>query len=212
MKDTTAITGGRPEELLRISTTAELLKAVELGIVDRTEARSLLGFGVKRGRWAKVQPRAGGRFTKDEVLPFNRFSEEAKQALLVAQGVADGQGRSQVATGDLLVALAGQSDGPGALALHVFGAGEEAVRSALAALAVNEVGAEGLGTTAELKSAMEFGFRSVAYPDEVGTEDLLLALAAGEGAAKAVLTQFGATPEAIRARLQQLEAEVAAPD
>ena len=55
-----------PGHRLRITTTAELLKAVELGIVDKTEARSLLGFGVKRGRLARVQPRTGGKFARGE--------------------------------------------------------------------------------------------------------------------------------------------------
>jgi len=49
---------------LRIRTTAELLKAVELGIIDRTEARGMLGMPIKRGRLAKLQPRRGGRFIK----------------------------------------------------------------------------------------------------------------------------------------------------
>jgi len=55
-----AMANSETGDRLRITTTTELLKAVELGIVDKTEARSLLGFGVKRGRLARVQPREGG--------------------------------------------------------------------------------------------------------------------------------------------------------
>src|SRR5215472_4821478 len=99
-----------PGTRLRITSTAELLKAVELGIVDRTEARSLLGFGVKRGRLAKLQPREGGRFTKgDQVLPFNRFSTSAQGAMLRAQELSKAGERGHPDTGDMLLALAGQA-------------------------------------------------------------------------------------------------------
>src|SRR5438105_15936515 len=99
------------ESQLRITSTAELLKAVELGIVDKTEARAMLGLPVKRGRLAKVQPRQGGRFVKDRglVYPFNRFSSIAQQALVQAQGLAGGEGRGHVETGDVLLALSGQA-------------------------------------------------------------------------------------------------------
>lgn len=83
-----------------------LLKAVELGIIDKTEARSLLGLPVKRGRMAKVQPRTGGRFAKgDSVLPFNRFAASAQEAMVTAQAAAAAAGRTTIETGDMLLAI-----------------------------------------------------------------------------------------------------------
>jgi len=192
------------ETRLRITTTAELLKAVELGIVDKTEARSLLGFGVKRGRMAKLQPRVGGRFTKggDQVLPFNRFSTSARDAMLQAQELSGERGHPD--TGDLLLALAGQAGSAAALALQAAGAGREQVSAALAGLARSEVPLAGLGPTAELKQAVEAAFHDVAYPAQVETRPLVLALAATEGVASAALAGLGVTPDALRAELGRL--------
>src|SRR5215469_872652 len=115
-----------PGHRLRITTTAELLKAVELGIVDRTEARSLLGFGVKRGRLARVRPRAGGRFVKgDQVLPFNRFSTAAGEAMVRAQELAKADGRGNPDTADMLLALVRQPGSAAGLALQGAGVDDE---------------------------------------------------------------------------------------
>ena len=58
------IRSGKPLRLM-ISSTAELFEAVRLGIVDKSEARKLLGFEVKRGRAAAALPRSPrGRFRK----------------------------------------------------------------------------------------------------------------------------------------------------
>jgi hypothetical protein len=128
-------TDQEPGARLRITTTAELLKAVELGIVDKTEARSLLGFGVKRGRMARLQPRVGGRFARsdedDQVLPFNRFTASAKDAMLEAQELSTVRHGGHPDTADLLLAVVRQPDGAGA-ALRGMGAGDEQVTAALA--------------------------------------------------------------------------------
>jgi hypothetical protein len=187
-------------EPLRITTTAELLKAVELGIVDKTEARALLGFGVKRGRLARVQPREGGRFVKDDqVLPFNRFSPGARDAMVRAQELSPA-GRPD--TADLLLAIAGGA-GSAAAALRVLGVGEEEVRSALTGLERNEAPLEGIGPTAQLKDVVETAFHGVSYPGQVGTRQLVLALAAREGIAMAALAGLGVTEQALRAELDR---------
>ncbi len=60
----THIKSGKPPRLM-ISSTAELFEAVRLGIVDKAEARRLLGFRPTRGRAASALPRGNrGRFTK----------------------------------------------------------------------------------------------------------------------------------------------------
>jgi hypothetical protein len=179
---------------LRITTTTELLKAVELGIVDKTEARSLLGFGVKRGRLARVQPREGGRFTKgDQVLPLNRFSASARDAMIQAQELSNSDGRSHPDTADLLLAVVRNAGSAAARALQGVGAGEERVRSALAGVERSESPVEGIGTA----------FHGVGYPGQVGTRQLVLALAGCDGLASAALAQVGVTVEALRAELDR---------
>jgi hypothetical protein len=183
------------ESPLRITTAAELLKAVELGIVDKTEARGLLGLGIKRGRLAKVQPRRGGKFTKGElVYPFNRFSEDAKAALLGAQELAKADGRT-VDTGDLLLALVQEG------ALASAGVDEARVRSALAQKERNETPVEGIGPSGEVKTAIETAFHGVAYPHDVGAEQILLALASCDGVARTVLAELGVTEATLRSTM-----------
>jgi hypothetical protein len=189
---------------LRITTTTELLKAVELGIVDKTEARSLLGFGVKRGRLARVQPREGGRFTKgDQVLPLNRFSASARDAMIQAQELSNSDGRSHPDTADLLLAVVRNAGSAAARALQGVGAGEERVRSALAGVERSESPVEGIGPSAELKTVIETAFHGVGYPGQVGTRQLVLALAGCDGLASAALAQVGVTVEALRAELDR---------
>ena len=196
--------GGR----LRIATTAELLKAVELGIVDRTEARSLLGFGVKRGRLARVQPREGGRFVKaDLVLPFNRFSSRAQEAMMQAQELAKTDGRGHPDSADLLLAVAGLAGSAAGLALRALGADEERVRSTLAGMERSEAPVEGLGPSAQLKQVVETAFHGVDYPGQVGTRQVVLALAASEGLGGAALARLGVTEAALRAELDRVAAD-----
>jgi len=196
--------GGR----LRITTTAELLKAVELGIVDRTEARSLLGFGVKRGRLARVQPREGGRFVKaDLVLPFNRFSSRAQEAMMQAQELAKTDGRGHPDSADLLLAVAGLAGSAAGLALRALGADEERVRSTLAGMERSEAQVEGLGPSAQLKQVVETAFHGVDYPGQVGTRQVVLALAASEGLGGAALARLGVTEAALRAELDRVAAD-----
>jgi hypothetical protein len=194
------------EDRLRIRTTAELLKAVELGIVDRTEARGLLGLPVKRGRLAKVQPRQGGRFARDDqVYPFNRFTAAAQQALVQAQGLATAEARGHVETGDMLLALVQQAECAAARALATIAVGEEQVRSKLGPLERGEDVLEGTGPTAQLKTVVETAFGRVAYPEEVGTWQLVLALASCEGRASDALSQLGASEAVLRGMTGRLD-------
>jgi hypothetical protein len=197
-----------PGHRLRITTTADLLKAVELGIVDRTEARALLGFGVKRGRLARVQPRAGGRFVRgDQVLPFNRFSAAAGDAMVRAQELSNTDGRGHPDTADLLLALVGQPGSAAGLALQATGVDDERVRATLAGLERNEAPVEGAGPSAPLKDVVETAFHGVAYPGQVGTRPLVLALAAREGVASTALARLGVTEQALRAELDRVSAD-----
>jgi ClpA/ClpB-like protein len=185
---------------LRLTTTDELLRAVELGIVDRTEARSLLGLGVRRGRFARVQPRAAGKFSRsDQVLPFNRFSGQSKRAMVIAQEAAQADGRTNIRTLDMLLALTQDRASVSGRALAALGVDEDKIRAAAqTAHAPAETTVEGMGPTAELKQVVERAFKAVDYPDDIGTEHLLLALATGDGVASAVLGALGLTDQAIR--------------
>jgi len=193
---------------LRIRTTAELLKAVELGIIDRTEARGMLGMPIKRGRLAKLQPRRGGRFVKgDLVYPLNRFSPTAQRALIQARGLATAEDRAHVETGDMLLALVQLAESAGARALRSIGVGEEQVRSKLQDVGKEEDVLEGTGPTSQLKTAIETAFQEVGYPDQVGTWHLVLALSSCEGRAHYALEQLGARERVLRARTDQFGAD-----
>ncbi|HEY8681174.1 MAG TPA: Clp protease N-terminal domain-containing protein [Candidatus Dormibacteraeota bacterium] len=193
-----------PTNNLRLTTTDELLRAVELGIVDRTEARSLLGLGVKRGRFAKVQPRAAGKFSKSEqVLPFNRFSGQSKKAMVLAQEAAQADGRTNIRTLDMLLALTQDRASVGGRALAALGVDGDKIRAAAqTAQATAETTVEGIGPTAELKQVVEHAFKAVEYPGDIGTEHLLLALATGDGVAGSVLRDLGLTEPSIRAAIR----------
>jgi Clp amino terminal domain, pathogenicity island component len=193
-----------PTSKLRLTTTDELLRAVELGIVDRSEARSLLGLGVKRGRFAKIQPRAAGKFSKsDQVLPFNRFSGQSKKAMVIAQEAAQTDGRANIQTLDMLLALAQDRASVSGRALAALGVDEDKIRAAAqTARATAETTIEGLGPTAELKEVVERAFEAVEYPGDIGTEHLLVALATGDGLASAALRDLGLTEQAIRAAIR----------
>jgi len=198
------VTEDGSDKRLTIATTAELLKAVELGIIDRTEARGMLGMPIKRGRLAKLQPRRGGRFVKgDLVYPLNRFSPTAQRALVEAEGLATAEGRAHVETGDMLLALVRQAESAGARVLRSIGVGEEQVRSKLEDVGKEEDVLEGTGPTSQLKTVIETAFNEVGYPDQVGTWHLVLALASCEGRAHHALEQLGAQERVLRATTNQ---------
>lgn len=186
---------------LRLTTTEELLRAVELGIVDKTEARSMLGLGVKRGRSARVQPRAGGRFSKsDRVLPFNRFSGQAKRVMVRAQETAQAEDRTTVNTLDLLLALASsaESSSSGRVLADLAIDEVKIVATAGSLSASPETVVEGIGPTAELKRVVERAFQLIEYPEDIGTEHLLLAMAGEDGIAGAVLGGLGLSDRVLR--------------
>jgi len=190
-----------PVPKLRLTTTDELLRSVELGIVDKTEARSMLGLGVKRGRFAKVQPRSAVRFAKgDRILPFNRFASQAKEAMVMAQETARADQRTTINTLDMLLALTamGSFSSSGRV---LAGLGVDRVKILAAAenaSVTSETSVEGIGPSAELKRVVERAFKVVDYPEDIGTEHLLLAIAGGEGIAGAVLGGLGVSEQAIR--------------
>jgi ATP-dependent Clp protease ATP-binding subunit ClpB len=139
----------------------------------------VLGLSVKRGRLARLQ----------------------------AQDLARVDGHAHIETADLLLAILGEPEGAGGRALRNLGVEEEPVRAGLARAERKETPLEGAGPTAELKGVIEAAFHAVAYPDEVGTRHLVIALAAGGGTAGGVLTELGVQEPALRAELDRGETE-----
>ena len=74
-----------------------------------------------------------------------------------------------------------------------------------------ETSVEGIGPTAELKQAVERAFGEVEYPGDIGTEHLLLALAACDGASNQVLRHLGLTADAIRTEIGAARREPGGP-
>jgi hypothetical protein len=68
---------------------------------------------------------------------------------------------------------------------------------------------EGIGPSAQLKEVIERAFHGVAYPAQVGTRQLVIALAATDGIASDVLGRLGVTEQALRTALPDEDAEPA---
>ena len=96
-----------------------------------------------------------------------------------------------------------QGEGVAAATLKDLGIARQQVKSRLAKVVDKEVPLEGLGTTAELKTAMEAACEAATYPDQVTAQDLLVALAETDGNAGAVLSTLGASDDVIRAGIDR---------
>ena len=138
---------------------------------------------------------------------FERFGDDARDAIVRAQEEASALGHDYIGTEHLLLGLLGV-EGRAAQALAALGVTPEAARADVAA----RVG-EGEGLlpggprpfTKRAKRAVEKALREAlaAGSDEIGTEHLLLALAARKGTAAEVLAALGADAERIRAQLDR---------
>jgi hypothetical protein len=100
----------------------------------------------------------------------------------------------------MLPAIA-SGEGPGAAILAALSRDYAKVKAALEAHPVPETSVAGLGPRVELKRAVERAFATVAYPKDIGTDQLLLAMAGSRGGAGAALAGLGVTKEAIRGPL-----------
>ena len=84
---------------------------------------------------------------------------------------------------------------------------EDRVGSTLDGMARSETPIEGIAPTTQLKDAVEAAFHRVGYPAQVGTRQLVLGLAAGEGIASGALATLGVTEPALRAELDRIGAD-----
>jgi ATP-dependent Clp protease ATP-binding subunit ClpC len=134
---------------------------------------------------------------------FERFSEGAREVIVLAQDEARALRHNYLGTEHLLLGLMRQEDGLAARLLESRGATLQRVRQAVLHIvgAGDEVVAGQVPFTPRAKDALELSMRSAVTSghNHIGTEQLLLGLLReGEGVAAAVLTTLGIDVEALR--------------
>lgn len=141
---------------------------------------------------------------------FNKFTREAKQALVVAQEVAKKTGTSYVGTEHLLIGILSQKSSLGATVLQNFGVTLENVNLVLKTVGRTQVPARSSknpgGLSGFAKKVIEDAIRSAHDFSHmfVGTEHLLYALVVQENtAATVILENMKISPEDIRQELLQ---------
>jgi ATP-dependent Clp protease ATP-binding subunit ClpA len=138
---------------------------------------------------------------------FERFTEGARRAIVLAQEEARSRNHSALGTEHLLLGIA-REGGAGARLLAVLGADRDDIRlrvDEIATAADDEPQAH-LPFTPELKKALELALRESIDTGavEVGTPHLVLGLLReGEGVAAKVLTAIGVEFDAARATLAE---------
>ncbi len=136
------------------------------------------------------------------MYPFERFTDDAKLALRMAQEEAERSNHSYIGTEHLLLGILRVPSGTAHVALKELGVTIDPVRSLIAgALARNErVLVAGIVPTSRVKKVIEMAFeeaRQLGHP-EVDTGHVLIALAIeGDGIAAHVLQDLGATAERV---------------
>lgn len=140
------------------------------------------------------------------MYPFERFTEDAKKALTLAQDEAERSGHSFIGTEHVLIGLT-RADGRARMLLEEFGVDTRTARENL--LAVTGAieprrAAERIIPTSRVKILIELAFVEARRlsSDVVGGEHLLLGvLIEGEGIGAHVLRDLGVSVDAVRERL-----------
>jgi ATP-dependent Clp protease ATP-binding subunit ClpC len=140
---------------------------------------------------------------------FERFTERARQVVLLAQQEAVSFGHDHIGTEHLLLGLIREEEGIAARALAEAGVELEAARaSVVAILGAGDPAASGqIPFTARGKRALELALREALALGHtwIGTEHLLLGLTrAGDGRATEVLTELDVDPGELRERVVAL--------
>ncbi|MFA5793297.1 MAG: ATP-dependent Clp protease ATP-binding subunit [Candidatus Gracilibacteria bacterium] len=141
---------------------------------------------------------------------FNKFTKEAKQALIVAQDVAKKTGTSYVGTEHLLIGILSQRSSLGTTILQNFGVTLENVNLVLKTVGRTQVSARSAknpgGLSGFAKKVIEDAIKSAhefSHPF-VGTEHLLYALVTQENtAATVILENMKIAPDDVRQELLQ---------
>jgi hypothetical protein len=139
--------------------------------------------------------------TGSGLYPFERFTDDAKKVLTLAQAEAERSRHSYIGTEHLLLALV-TSDTEAARLLRDLGVEETRVRSTIAnVLGRNErIVIQQIIPTSRVKKVIELAFAAARDEgsESVGPMHLLVALVEeGEGIAAHVLKDLGVTPEAL---------------
>jgi ATP-dependent Clp protease ATP-binding subunit ClpC len=144
------------------------------------------------------------------VYPFERFSNEAKGVLTLAQEEAERSRHSYIGTEHLVIGLMRQ-DGLASRALASLGQNTDELRQAIQQALGEEKGSTigSLIPTSRVKRVIEKAFDEArrhgsAY---VGTQHMLVALLIeGEGVGAQVLVKRGVTVDRVRGEIERLEA------
>jgi hypothetical protein len=143
---------------------------------------------------------------------FERFTERARQVVVLAQEEARTLGHNYIGTEHILLGLLREEEGTGARALEALDIGLEPVRAAVLQSVGpgQEPSAAQIPFTPRAKKVLELALRealSLGHTD-IGTEHLLLAVAREpEGVAMRILLDFNAGPEKIRNAVLKVLAE-----
>ncbi|MFA4814605.1 MAG: ATP-dependent Clp protease ATP-binding subunit [Candidatus Gracilibacteria bacterium] len=141
---------------------------------------------------------------------FNKFTKEAKQALIVAQEVAKKTGTSYVGTEHILIGILSQRNSLGSTVLQNFGVTLENVNLVLKTVGRTQMSQRGSknpgGLSGFAKKVIEDAIRSAHEFSHmfVGTEHLLYALVVQENtAATVILENMKISPEDVRHEILQ---------
>jgi ATP-dependent Clp protease ATP-binding subunit ClpC len=134
---------------------------------------------------------------------FERFTERARQVVVLAQDEARGFKHNYIGTEHLLLGLLREQEGLAARALESLGVTVEKVRAQVARIVGegDDVATGELPLTPRSKKVLELSLREAISLDHeyIGTEHILLGLVReGEGVAMHILSDFGADADVIR--------------
>ena len=147
---------------------------------------------------------------------FERFTERARQVVVLAQDEARRFKHNYIGTEHLLLGLLREEEGLGARALASLGVTLDDVRAEVARVAGagDEVKTGMIPFTPRAKKTLELALREALTlgHNYIGTEHILLGLAReGEGVAMRILLEFDADAEKIRSEIVGLLAGAASP-
>ncbi|MGO8687015.1 MAG: Clp protease N-terminal domain-containing protein [Candidatus Dormibacteria bacterium] len=147
------------------------------------------------------------------MYPFERFTEQAKKVLTLAQQEAERSHHSYIGTEHLLLGLLRQEEGIAAKALHHLGLEIGAVRSTIdSVLGRSErLMIQQIIPTTRVKKVIEIAFEEARRMGTtyVGTEHLLVGLLIeGDGIAAHVLDDLGASLDKVRGEIDRLHHEM----
>jgi ClpA/ClpB-like protein/UvrB/UvrC motif-containing protein len=144
----------------------------------------------------------------DQMYPFERFTEDAKRALTLAQEEAERSRHSYIGTEHLLLGLVRVPSGTAHVALRELGVSINPVRTMIDAAVAGNVrpAVKSVHPTSRVKKVIEMSFdeaRRMGHP-EVDTAHVLIGLVMeGDGIAAHVLQDLGFTAERVVAAAER---------